>query len=38
MVIHALALRLGKTCAEIEAMDYDEFIAWIAYFELKPGR
>ncbi|MDR7220358.1 hypothetical protein J2X13_000755 [Aminobacter aminovorans] len=36
MLMHALALRLGKTMSEIEAIPYAEFIGWIAYFELMP--
>ena len=35
MMIHALALRLSKTCGEIEAMDFAEFIGWLAFFDLK---
>lgn len=38
MLIHALALRLGKTCSEIGGMDYAEFIAWFAFFELQKDR
>lgn len=34
MLIFALADRLGKTCGEIEAMPYDEFVGWMAYSAL----
>lgn len=35
MVQHALGLRLGKTIEDIAAMPYDEFVSWIAFFELQ---
>lgn len=34
MLMHALGLRLGKTISEIEDIPYQEFIDWIAYFDL----
>lgn len=34
MLLHGLALRLGRTMGEIEAIPYREFIDWIAYFDL----
>lgn len=36
MLMHALAVRLGKTLGEIGEMPYAELISWVAYFELKP--
>lgn len=35
MLLHAVALRLGKTVDEIGDMDCDEFISWLAFFELQ---
>jgi len=38
MLIYSLAARLNKTISEIEAMPVDEFVGWIAYFEItKPA-
>ena len=31
----ALGARLGKTLSEIEALTVEEFLGWIAFFELK---
>lgn len=34
---HSLALCLGKTIAELEAvMSWDEFLDWCAYYRLRP--
>lgn len=36
--MYSLAARLNRTLAEIEAMTVDEFVGWIAYFEVtKPA-
>ncbi|MBB5715847.1 phage tail assembly protein T [Sphingomonas aerophila] len=31
-----LALKLGKTLSELETMPRDEFVRWIAYYQLEP--
>lgn len=38
MIIYALGLRLGKSCEEIEAIPYAEFIGWIAFLEMIGNR
>jgi hypothetical protein len=38
MICHALAVRLGKTLGEIDAIPHEELVSWIAYFELEKER
>lgn len=35
MVLHRLALRLGKTIGELLDMDEQEFIDWVAYLDIE---
>jgi len=34
MSLHQLGLRLGKTVHELGDMPYDEYVDWIAFFDL----
>ncbi len=34
MLKHSLALRLSKTVGEIDDIPYQEFIDWLAFFDL----
>lgn len=35
MLMHAVGLRLGKSLDEIGAMEREEFLSWLAFFELQ---
>ncbi|ATE84727.1 hypothetical protein phi3LM21_p41 [Sinorhizobium phage phi3LM21] len=32
--MYSLAVKLNKTLSEIEAMPVDEFVGWVAFFEI----
>lgn len=38
MLMHALADRLGKTIAEVEALSRDEIVHWVAFYKIRSER
>lgn len=38
MLMHAVGLRLGKTIEQISDMPVDEFVGWLAFFEIVKDR
>lgn len=38
MLMHAVGLRLGKTIDQVGDMPHEEFVGWLAFFDLTKQR